>query len=199
LLIIEGFSFGSNLPAQPIQAANGVADLPLGTGGLAILVAFHLLLLCTMLCVVLIEYDGDRLPSTLFAPALIAGVVAPLVLPELRPVSSVLLTEDRLSALVDGSLGLAAGLVFGAVFRPAIGTRWKTGFLVTLGVVGLFLGWQACVVLGLAAMAVHLLVRGTSAIFPWLQRVPPTTWLATATLFWIISWKTIVQTWPVLG
>jgi leader peptidase (prepilin peptidase)/N-methyltransferase len=199
LLLTEGISSADNLPRQPIQAPSGTVASPLGTGEAAALVAYHLLLTCTMLCAVLIEYDGNRLPVTLLAPALIVGVVAPVVVPELRPVSAGAVTQGWLGALVDGAAGLAAGLVFGALMRPALGAKWKTGFLLTLATVGLFLGWQACVALGFTAVAVHLLVRAASAIFPWLQRVPPTTWLATATFVWIINWKTIVRAWPALA
>lgn len=46
---------------------------------------YHILLLCTLLCAGLIEYDGNRVPWKLFVPALIVGFVAPLVWPELRP------------------------------------------------------------------------------------------------------------------
>ena len=37
-----------------------------------------MLLLCTLLCAGLIEYDGKRVPVRLFVPALVVGIVLPL-------------------------------------------------------------------------------------------------------------------------
>jgi leader peptidase (prepilin peptidase)/N-methyltransferase len=199
VVLTEGISLGANLPVRPGEVTDGVVCLPPGIGLVAGLVAFHLLLLCTMLCAALIQYDGNRMPLSLVVPALVVGLAAPLVFPELRPVPAGPPLVGWIAGVVDGAAGLMAGLVFGLISRPATGATWNLGFAFLLGAVGLFLGWQATICLGLVAVAIHTVIRAASGFWPWPRRVPPTTWLALGALAWILSWKVVVEAWPVLG
>ncbi len=51
--------------------------------------AYHLLFLCTLLAAAIIEYDGNRVPARLFAPALIAGVATAVAWPWLYPAHAI--------------------------------------------------------------------------------------------------------------
>jgi leader peptidase (prepilin peptidase)/N-methyltransferase len=199
VVLMEGITLGTNLPVRPREITDGIVCPPPDLGLLAGSVTFHLLLLCTMLCAVLIQYDGSCLPLRLFVPALVVGLAAPLVFPELRPVPAGPPLVGWIGGLVDGAAGLAAGLVLGLISRPATGGKWHLGFTLLLGTVGLFLGWQAAICLGLLAIAIHTVIRATSRFWPWTRRVPPTTWLALGATAWILCWKSVVEAWPLLG
>jgi leader peptidase (prepilin peptidase)/N-methyltransferase len=199
LVLVEGLSEGANLPGRFVPLSDGPVFLSTASGRLACLVAFHLLLCCTLLCAVLIQFDGHRLATSLLMPALVVGVAAPLALPEIRPVPAGIPWDGWVGAMVDGAAGLAAGLVLALISWPVTGPKWNSGFALALGAVGLFLGWQAALGLGLAATLIHIPVRILSRLWPSLDRLPPTAWLAAGTVAWILSWRPIVRLCPVLG
>ena len=169
--LAECVRYGANLPSA---AERTIADL----WGIY---TYHLLLLCTLLAAAGIEFDGRRVPPRLFAPAMIAGLAAPVFWPHLHPVHACSAIQGWLAGTVDGPTGLAAGLLFGwgasRVWRPN-----DTGLICGLGVVGVFLGWQAAVVLATAVAAVCLLP-------PARRRQTPIAWLAVATFVWILTWS----------
>ena len=61
---------------------------------------YHLLLLCTLLCAGLIEYDGHQPPVRLFVPAVVVGMTVILLWPALRPIGNWPVWLDR-----DGRFG----------------------------------------------------------------------------------------------
>jgi leader peptidase (prepilin peptidase)/N-methyltransferase len=116
----------------------------------AILVAYHLVLLTTLLAAGLIEYDGHRPPWRLMLPALVIGVFAPLVWPHLRPIADGSDWPQRIIGLVDGGTGFAIGALLGlAMVRqsPRAATRGPETRALGLACVGLFLGvaWLAAI------------------------------------------------------
>ncbi len=137
---------------------------------------FHLPLLCTLLVALLIEYDGHRPPVRLFVPALAVGALAPAVWPGLH------------SGPTGSLTGLAAGLLLGWLASLCCRPKQKTGLLMCLACVGLFLGWQAVCALAIATVAIHLSLSAFGRVWPGLRRIPATTWLAPATLAWILAW-----------
>ncbi len=116
---------------------------------------YHLLLLCTLLCAGLIEFDGHRAPWRLFLPALVVGFAAPLVWPQLRPMSAAIelrLSPDYPSWMIgglDALVGLASGALVGAMAWGFIGSEKPRGLLLGLLSAGLFLGWQAVLMVAL--------------------------------------------------
>ena len=143
----------------------------------------RLLLLCTLLCSALIEVDGNRPPLRLFVPALIVGVVAPLIWP-----------IDELNVWA----GLAAGIIAsGAVWLLTLGWRKLqgqnasdvalpfTGLPLGLICAGPFLGWLPLAAIALVSVAVYVLLllpqRGEPQIY-----IPPSVWLLVAALSWLL-------------
>jgi len=200
---IEGLSGGANLPLPPVATVGGVMLPALDAGQSAAIVGYHLLLLCTLLAAALIEYDGHRLTKGLFAPALAVGWLAPLAWPYLHPVSALgALGVDLPGAatgLVDGTAGLALGALLGLGLWRGSGASRGTGLLWSPACVGLFLGWQAVVVLVPATIIGWATFALLQRVMPRLWPLPPTVWLAVSALAWIVLWGSIVGYCPFLG
>lgn len=186
--VLEGLTGGANLPVRP-----------LGVGQSAGIVTYHLLLLCTLLSASLFEYDGHRAPVGLFAPALVVGWLAPLVWPYLHPVSTWQGLTGPMAGLVDGSAGLGLGLLLGLASWPLPGAKRGPGLILAPACVGLFLGWQAALVLTLLRVVVWLPISALRQAWAGLRPVPPTAWLALTALAWVLAWGLIVGCCPILA
>jgi prepilin signal peptidase PulO-like enzyme (type II secretory pathway) len=202
------------------EVFHGAANLPVRPPQPFSVYAYHLLLLCTLLAAALIAWDGKRAPTRLFLPALAVGLLAPLAWPDLHPVPAWQgIERPWLAGLVDGIAGLAAGwivgqvanlprhLLVGRVFQPvqkgADGLENPSygccGTLETYptaaACVGVFLGWQAAVVIGLVATAFHLALRLARP-----NRFPAVAWVGIGTLLWLLNWARITAWWSgILG
>lgn len=200
LAVVELLSAGANLPARPASAGGRAIAPGLTLDQVAGLYAFHLLLLCTLLAAALIEHDGHRPPASLFAPAAVVGLLAPLVWPHLHPVPAWAGAEGPLAGLLDAGAGMAAGLGLGWLLSTAAGSPGCRGVVFASGCVGLLLGWQAAVVLVAATALGHVPLR-----LLWLHLrgreipIPATAWLGALTLGWILAWGWLVRQWPILG
>jgi leader peptidase (prepilin peptidase)/N-methyltransferase len=191
----EWFSFGGNLPTRPIPVVGGTDFLQLTLRETAGIVAYHLLILSTLLAAALIEYDGQRLPARLFWPAILVGLGAPILWPHLHPVPAIGGVPGMAGGLVDGAAGLAIGLLLGLAACLIIGPRDRRGLPLGLAVVGLFLGWQAVAVLALGVSVVHAVVEALRPWWPSLTRTSPGFWLLLATTAWILRWGALFE-WP---
>ena len=188
---VEGLSLGANLPQRPIPVADGLIFSPLGLGEVTGIVAYHLFLLSTLLAATLVEYDGHRLPVRLMLPALAVGWLAPLVWPHLHPVPACAGLPPAYAGLVDGTAGLALGLVLGGAAQWAIGPRDRLGLLVGPACAGLFLGWQAIAALGLAVCVIHGASQVAGRWWPGLRRISPGFWLLAGALGYILAWSAV--------
>lgn len=119
----------------------------------------HALLLATLIGAALIEFDGHRTPWKLFLPVLIAGAIVPLIWPEVRRWPAIAgLGDEWLSGLLDGALGLVAGVLAGGViglafrqFAPV--RRWPPiAPVLLMASVGLVLGWQWAILIATSGM-----------------------------------------------
>jgi leader peptidase (prepilin peptidase)/N-methyltransferase len=191
--IVEAITAGLFLLLGVVECLGEGAKLPVRAEGLSpsyLTYAYHLLLLCTLLAAVMIEADRHRVPVRLVVPAMVVGLCAPLVWPNLHPVSEHwLFLGGWIAGLVDGTSGLAAGLLLGWLASHTCTAEQKPGMILGPACVGLFLGWQAIVVLMVITLAIHLLVLAAARPLPGLRRIPTTTWLALGALGWILSWS----------
>ncbi len=189
--VAELLSGGANFPVRPVEIPGGVLLTGISSTAVYGIYAYHLLLLCTLLCALLIEYDGKRLPRRLFVPAGLVGLLAPLVWPHLHPVAAGAGLSGAAAGLADSAAGLAVGLLLGAaVWRMS--SRRQPGLVLSTGCVGLFLGWQAVAVLVLVAAALHvpaMLLGRAKGVRP----IPLTAWLLLATFAWIVFWAPLVS------
>jgi hypothetical protein len=185
--LLEGFSGGANLPGRPV---------PRDVAALVALVCYHLVLLCTLLAAGWIEYDGLRLPMRLMLPALAVGALVPLAWPEVRPVAAWAGWSGWpgwIEGLTGGVAGIAAGSLVGLVVWGTAGPRGRLGLVAGPACVGLFLGWQAGVVLGAVAAVFHLAAVALGRWWPGLRRPFPALWLAATAFAWILAWKDLVR------
>jgi leader peptidase (prepilin peptidase) / N-methyltransferase len=178
---VEWLGGGANLPRLPgrwppanADAATWPATASAGVCGL------HLLLMVTLLAAALIAWDRRRVPWRLFLPAAVVGLAAPIVWPWLRPLPAWPGFDGPATGLVEGLLGAAAGALLGGM---AVRLTRDRAMLPASGMVGLVLGWQAAAV---AAPAAWLLSLAAGPLR--LKRVPPTAWLAGATLLGMLLW-----------
>lgn len=195
---------GTYLPCRTVEVAEGIflgMSSPLQW---YCIYAFQMMLLCTLLCAALIEYDRKRPPLRLFIPAFAIGVIAPLFWPMLRPVPACPHIPADLSGALDGLSGVAAGALLGGAAwliariagrRSNVAERHPAGLFFCLLCVGLYLGWQAVTVLALATAALHVL---TWPLRRWKSglEVPPSLLLLLLTFVWITMWASLVQQWP---
>ena len=201
--LVEGLSGGANLPLAPAVGFAGVTLPPLTVGQSAIVVGYHLLLVCTLLAAALIEYDGHQVPVRLFAPALAVGWLAPLIWPYLHPICAqrALLAGFRggIAAWTDGTAGLALGLLLGLGLSRLPGGKRGLGAVLAAACVGLFVGWKAVLVLTLGSAVLWLLLCVIGQAWPSLRRLSPTICLLVLAPAWILAWGRIASYWPVLG
>ena len=191
--LFEGISGAANLPTRPQVFDGGVFVLPLNDFQLAGLVAWHLLLLSTLMAAVLIEFDGHRPPVRLFGPAAVAGILAPAIWPYLHPVPVAWGIDGVSAGLADSLAGLTAGLLGGLVAACLVGPTQRRGLLAASACTGLYLGWQAAVVLAIVTTSMGLVMRLARRLLPKLGRIPATAWLAVGSLIWIPWWNRLTE------
>lgn len=141
--------------------------------------ASHMVLLTTLLGAALIDASGHRTPRRLFAPALLLGLMLPVVWPNMRRLPA--FAYDGSAAWQPGLIDGATGLVVGALIGAVLGAAWWRGSSTVwprFGLVGMFAavgvtsGWQAALetaaasaVLFLGAV-IWLRLRSSQAIAP---------------------------------
>jgi prepilin signal peptidase PulO-like enzyme (type II secretory pathway) len=154
----------------------------------------HLLLLCTLLCASLIEFDGHRPPTGLFLPALAAGIVAMWFCPWLLPqkvspwslpapwgLTIVILTFLSIPVLC-GAVWLAARDFMARLKPPRLGIAWSVVCLT------LALDWQAGPIIGIATL-LYLLLAVVGRLLPRL-RFSLVMALTLVAFVWIVAWAT---------
>ncbi|NUQ64944.1 MAG: prepilin peptidase [Pirellulales bacterium] len=191
----ELLSGGGNLPMRPEAVVDGAVLLPWTPERLAGILAYHLFLLSTLLPIALIEYDKKPGIWRAAWPALLIGLLAPVAWPQLHPVPAGPVWTGWHAGLADGAAGLLAGLVVGAGMQRLAG-RGVSGLCAGPACVGLFLGWQAVVVVTVAAAAIHGLGRGLGRRAPAPEGLPFNGWLALGTLVWVTCWRAIIESFP---
>ncbi len=144
-------------------------------------------LLWTLLAATVIAMESQRIPFTLFLPAVVLGLLLWLVLPWL-PEFGVFRSPDPIEAifLAGASLVASAFVVFLAAW--SWGPESRRGFTPAMYCTGLLLGAPRTLVVGAGAIAVFVL---TQTLVPWtptLGRVPLIAWLlvgvVAVALFW---------------
>ncbi len=197
---VEGFSGGANLPLPALVDSNGAVLPPLSLGESATLVGYHLLLVCTLFAAAMIEYDGHRTPARLWGPALSVGLAVPLVWPHLHPVPAWSGSHGPAASFISGVIGLVLGVLMGKIaWSLTGGTDQRIGLWLALPCVGLFLGWQAALVLTLSTVLLHLLFLALRKLRTSIRPVPPTVWLAGTTLVWVLAWEWFADRLPILA
>ncbi len=193
---VEYLSAGANLPPRPVHAHGGSLLIDMTTREAAAVYVYHLVLWCTLLAAALIEYDGHSVPWRVFLPAFVWGLAAPLAWPHVHPVPAMAGLEGWRAGLLDSVAGLAAGAALGAATWTAVGPWRQRGVLAAGAATGLYLGWQAAVVLLTAAALLHGAARlGARRLPRPIAGLPATAWLVAGSLGWIAAWGRLASWW----
>ena len=196
----EGLQGGTNLPMPPDSPP--VDGESFGTLSSWARCAFHLTLICTLICGALMQFDGKHVPIKLAVIACCIGLFAPLLGTNLHPVPAfhgVDMSLDTLMpihGLVTGLAGVAAGAVL--AFLTWLNRRKQDqsnlrSDVAWSGMVGAYLGWQA-----VAAMLASIALLGL-AVFSLGRHAACIGHLAVAAIVWIVAWRPIVDRIPEFG
>lgn len=149
----------------------------------------HLLLLCTLLCAGLIEYDGNRPPWRLFIPAIVVGALAQMFWPALVPKSP---AWRGLPVWLAGTPDWLVGPVVTLILVWALRKQRSTGLGPGLFCVGFCLGVNAFSVLAVAIVVIQALLWLVQRLWPKV-RIPPSISLGVLTLGWILTWASLAS------
>ena len=129
-----------------------------------VLALYQLCLLCHLLCFALIAWDGQRLPKVLECVSVIVGyavvIVEPAVQTSISPVVGWLAqtamddTSHATLSIAQACCGVVLGTAIGFLLaraEPVTGSPERRGTILTMGLVGLYLGPDAAVVAAVLA------------------------------------------------
>jgi hypothetical protein len=153
----------------------------------------HILLLCTLLCAGLIEFDGRRVPWRLFVPALMVGIIAAFAWPKMWPMQAweTMPAWFRVTIII---LPLIAVL-------PMLGMMWWKP-QIWLGALpfAIFCNY-VCLDFRIAGASLGTTALGYFVIWPlgrfWPKlRILPSLVLWASTLAWVLIWMQLVASYP---
>ncbi len=172
LAYVELFRGGANLPGGPISKATGAGSVVWDPQWPVVgLYAYHTLLVCLIVSVILLDLERTPVPRRLLLPALLVGCAAPYWGPQLHGAATFGLSSS-LWGLATG-MGLAAPWIFFPRRRPRTGphppqtgclAHQPANLLAAAALGGAFLGSAAI----FSIFALFLLAAGGG----WLLRQP---------------------------
>ena len=198
LLFVELLSGGANLPFGRYYPYDGFVWMVFyPKWDVLSMYAYHMVLICFLVVLSLIEWDRARTPKRLTTTGLLAGCLFPTIWPNLHPVSWWMPRPEWLGQWpwlerFDTSLvGLIAGACVGACLGAAAASRCRapkelrsirTSAVVSTAFVGLFLGWQAAISVTVFAVVFRLFAVGLARFWPQAANVPVSAWVLNATV-----------------
>ncbi len=204
--LLEVGQFAVNVPIASLTSGWLSGQIPSHWA----IVLYHIALLSGLLAAALIEYDGFALPRGFVAWVTIIGAFAPMLFGELLPISAFSRLLDQfhgrpgIIVLFNSWIGIIFGASLGALAGPATG-EGRSGLagrvtgMITLGWVGMFLGWQAAAVVGACAAVLFTISVMYRLGFKLLARVSFAGCVWLCTLVWIALWSYIADRWPHLS
>jgi prepilin signal peptidase PulO-like enzyme (type II secretory pathway) len=173
----ELFTGGANLPGGPPRPEGLSAVLWHVRPAIIGVFVYHATLISLLLCVTLIVWDGFRPPRSLALFGIAFALLVSVVLPVAHPVQSGIslgswpawIVSTRFGSipivpkeLLTGVIGLMMGITIGGVLSAGVpidsrGAADRRGTLIAVSLIGVFLGWQACLACNLAAAILMVL------------------------------------------
>ncbi|HTU24322.1 MAG TPA: prepilin peptidase [Pirellulales bacterium] len=200
---LEGVEGRANLPARTSFSV----DIPPSDW---IFVAYHLLLVGTLVCAALMTQERKPISRPLLVFSGWWGLAVPLMWAAIRPVPlgkvlpELLSVSSAMLAGVEGAAGLLVGILIGLLIWPAMPEGRaprdrQVDAIYELGMLGTFLGWQAVCGIAIVSLALMWASQVVALVWPRAMRLTWTSWLAAVTFVWICFWSTIVRTMPFWG
>jgi leader peptidase (prepilin peptidase)/N-methyltransferase len=180
---------GMNLPRrEPPEVA-----MVVGKEIWYLILLYHLLLLCVLLCGALVDFDRYRPPTRMYVWTVLAGLVFPLQWTLLRPVKAWPGEPTFFAGGIDGLIGLAAGGTLGYIAWRLQGAKQLGGLPMGLACVGVFLGWQAVVPIAAAAAVLSFIAATVLPRKNQESLIPTSAWLWAVTFCWILFWSPLAH------
>lgn len=220
LVVVQLTVGGGNLPDYPVRGHLSLSWLAqqMRWEWLAVLLS-QAFLLCVLLSWALIRWDGFRLPRCYVVLAFGVGLIVPVAIPILPPISASLALFswlpdlEGIRRLLAATTGAAVGSLLGGLQAwvgrvwPAespVGRSFAWDQVATVALIGVFLGWQAVFSVWLVSACFRMIVsvltgdvlcrRGSSV---WVHFVPATFLVLVGDRSWApwASWPT-AQSFP---
>jgi len=199
LALAEVFPGGQGLPTE-VQY-----DLQANPWQLWTMFSGHLLLLCTLVCAVMIQFDGHAVPWRLFVPIMLVSAAMAVMVPEACRIRwSVSPSGTWAGNLVQALMAAACGAFAGATL--AVFTResnrilrggWGLGFFVAI--ITLFVGWISGLLIAVLSGVLALAQRKLTRRFPSLEHIPTLAWTLLVTYVLLVAWRWLLPHFPVLA
>jgi len=198
--LMEGLGHAANLPGGTNLVDAGWRS----HGDLAVIFTYHAVMMCGLIAMSWIVYDGALPPRRLVSFMIGLGLAVPTVLPFVRPVGfdgQLNLPADPpwWQGLVDGGLGIACGASVAALWYAANSSQSQSqrlGVAFAVCCIGCFLGWQTT--LGVVVLALIL----EAARFGWRRLAarngdgpqwPSSASVTLAAFLWLSTWRWIAE------
>lgn len=193
----------ANWPIRPIDRPAGFEHLLFDPQwDLILILAWHLTLVSFLFTVMLIDSERRRVPLSIWMPGLAAAICVASFVPFLILVpwhDSATLSSNRLilfSEWINPVAGLIVGVSVGWLvqFATSEGAHKNNNCgAVSFAAIGLFLGWQATLVIGTLALTIRLL----QTLF-WRRSIganvfPPCASVLLATFQFLMLWRTLYE------
>lgn len=199
LAVVEVFPGGEGLPAEVRQ------DLLANPWQLWTMFSAHLLLICTLVCAVMIQYDGHPIPWRLFLPVALTAFVFATMVPEacrlrwsVGPAGT--WAGNLVQSLMAAGCGAFAGATLAVWTRESTRfTRGAVGLGISVAIITLFVGWISGLLIAIVSGLLALVQDKLTRRFPALARVPTLAWATGVTFVLLVSWRWLLPHFPVLA
>jgi len=155
---------------------------------------FHLLLICTLICAALIEFDGYVPPKRLIGMPLVLGLTMLIPWPHLQPLGDLV----PINGLVAGFVGMLTAVLLGAApwltwatTKAEARFAYATAAVGELVLIGGFLGDHAVISIGLDSMVLYLVMQLAARKWPGAGHFGWAGPLTLVTLIWVLTWPSV--------
>jgi hypothetical protein len=163
--------------------------------------ALHMLLICTLVCAALIEFDGLTVPLRLLGSVLVVGLAVTIAWPGLQLDEAA--GQWAVRGVPESVSGLLAALLLSLLAWPAWvrsgGGRDMaagTSAAYELAIVGVILGLRAVVVIAVVALSLFIAAAVLARLRKSVPRAGWACWLTIATLSWMVGWRELMPHLP---
>jgi leader peptidase (prepilin peptidase)/N-methyltransferase len=210
-LLFLGLFFADARPRIMTLVEPGAVEPAYSGWDVLIRYTVDLWLLCTLLAAALIEYDGGRMPRSVFGIAIFIGALAAAIFPSsqrdaVAPSLASLHLGLREQALAIAAAGLLTGWTIGWLLEIAVlnrispvegGNQNTSSAALPLACIGTMLGWAAAIAIGVTATGALVATRKlTRSRRSGLQRWSFSAFAFLAALAWIVAARWLRLTLP---
>ncbi|MFO0820306.1 MAG: prepilin peptidase [Pirellulales bacterium] len=165
----------------------------------------HVLLLCTLFCATMIQYDDHPVPWRLFLPLAITVLAMSTMVPEACRIRWTVSAPgtwagNLVQTLMAAGCGAFAGATLSLVTRESDRfARGSVGLGLFLAIVTLFIGWISGLLVAVASGLLSLVQTRVARRYPAMERIPTLAWVTLSTFLLLLAWRWILPYFPLLA